>query len=473
LPFHGPMAVAAPWPANPHPALSGLRPVSGTAFSSSRGLFSDRTKAGRSRLAWLPRALACCVLHSHAKKHQLPYSERERKSNRRQVDIHRRDAPSRRRESVVINSPTKYRESRYRANHNSQYRARIPDSKSPGELLRHVQEAIDGGHVDSSIITVAMKRCGGSRWWDALLQVRGMQTKACVPSDAILQSVFLTALAACCRGMYGFGIVHGRSKQILALGKQAWIETSPDLPSLTSALKLCMAVEDIRALEWAEMLWLWAGKEGHQSHWMAYMLYVQILATYKLTDRVDELLLDLKSIEFDGSINHLLASLVDIAGNHHDCERADELWHRFVDLHGVDPNHIAYASWAKAHFLCVRPGVAASKFDDMLRKGMKMDGRDAVSHAQQLLVTYHSTLSPLDLDRLNSVLARGKALLNKSAKGVKQAWQQIFDIAQRLQSDPTPLHLQDVLVDWKASKQSVMKDWDNYPAGSRYLADSD
>jgi len=402
----------------------------------------------------------------------MPFSERARKSNRRQTDFNRRNAPMRNRESVVINSPTKYKESQYRSDQNSHYRVCIPNSKSPRQLLQHVQEAIKCGHVDASVISVAMKRCGGARWWDALVQVRDMQKNAGVPSDVILQSIFLTALAACCRGVRGFDVVRGRCTRILMLGKQVWTEASPNLLSLTSALKLCMAVEDLRGFEWAEVLWFWAGKEGHQSHWMAYMLYVQILATYKYPERVDELLLELKSIDFEGSMDHLLASLIDIAGKHHECERADELWHRFADMH-VAPNSIAYAAWAKAHLLCGRPDVAASKLDEMLRKGLTMDGRQAVEHAQQLLVTYHSSLSPSDLDRLLSALARGKALLKKSSREVRQNWQRIQDAAQRLQSSSLTLHLQDVLIDWKSRTQSVMKDWDNYRAGSHYLVDSD
>jgi len=420
----------------------------------------------------LPGYLSSSVLHSHARVDELPYAERSRKANRTPINFNSSDGLSRSQLPIVINSPTKYKKSWNRDDQNWTYRAQIPRCKSPRELLDCLQEAIESGHVDTSVIAVAMKRCGGSRWWDPLLQVRSMQKQAGIPTNTVLQSIFLSALAGCTRGAYGFGIVHGRTESILALGKEIWLEAEANLVSFTSALKLCVAVESPGGLAWADSLWTWAGTEGHQSNWMAFTVYLRALAACGQPDRVDRLLPALRSMQFEGDMNYLLGALVDVAGHHHNWERADRLWRIFVDEHRIQPNFMCYTAWAKAHLLCGRPHVAADKIDEMLKLGMSLDDKLTVDHAQCLLVTCHSTMTLADRDRLIAALTAGTPLLIESARTLRETWVKILSATRQLGSTMAPLCLHDVLVEWKSSTLSVMKDWEHYPAGCNYLQNS-
>jgi len=383
------------------------------------------------------------------------------------VDIRKQEAVLKSNRSRVhkdnrIREPREFRKS-------SWYQTHIPSALSSQKLLELVREAKDRGCIGKSIIATAMTKCANARWWNALLQVRDMQVSAGVRTTAKMQSIFLAALAACSRPVIGFSVARSRTKQILNLSRQVWSEASPDVVSLTSSFKVCMAIEDRSGLEWAKMLWSWAGQKGHQSNCMACMLYTRVLATYKLWDEVDAMLSHLESLSDIRDMTPLLGSLVDIAGKQHDWQRADKVWHRLAELPKVKPTHIAYTALAKAHFLCGRPHVAARKIDEMLGKGIPINDRLALDHAQQLLVTYHSSLSRSDLERLEAALLRGPPVLKKSDRQVKKHWQQITNISHQLTSSPKPLSLKDVLVYWKATTQSVMKDWENYPAGSNYL----
>jgi len=418
---------------------------------------------------WSIRILVRCALRSRSTSRNMSDARKQRMQTRQSFFLHANP-------SIIINTPGPYREDQFRTNAFSEVRARIEKTNSPQELLQHLSETMAKTSVEASVFSAAAQRCGKGRWWHALVKVHALQQNAGIPLNGISVSIFLTALAACTREEK-LGTIRGRCEHILSMAKDLWSEHQQqhmELIAVVSALRLCWTLQESEALSWAEQLWTMSKCEDYHLDMMVCSQYAQVLASHKLHDKVDELLqawyskpnIWLAKKGFEHTV--LLSGLLNISAGQKDWQRADELWERFVDVFDVEPNALTYNAWAKVHFLCGRPNYASCKLDQIFANKMSITANIAEQHAQALLVTYHSTLSRLDLHRLTQSLRRGDPLLQKAGAFQKKTWTRIKNTARRLESKASSVCLQDVLINWLA-RTSQMSSWGRLPAGSNYL----
>merc|ERR1712008_199972 len=100
-------------------------------------------------------------------------------------------------------------------------------------------------------------------------------------------------------------------------------------------LNLCTVLKEPEALDWAEELWGEAMNGRFQLHDKAYSDYLTVLESFRLHDRFDEMLSEFRN---NSSIDRVfLSGVVNIATNHRDWQRSDELWDIIVNQLGVKP----------------------------------------------------------------------------------------------------------------------------------------
>lgn len=412
-------------------------------------------------------------MRSYTKPRDVPNARRRRQLNE-DLSAHRPSFGKKKLVSSFVRTPTNpsVDDCKGRLSRCGEQRKKMKESKTPGQLLQHLNTAVSQKLVDASVVGAAMQTCGYNHWWDALAKVRSIQKSLNIQLYPIERNIYITALTRAVSGG-AYDVVPERRRQILQLAKDMWygVESAADSDTFNSglgaALNVCVVAKEREALSWADELWDWAKSERFQLHDKLYLDYLKVLESFRLHDRVDKLLFELNV----KSVDHVfLGAMTNIATKHFDWQRADALWGNIVKRRGVKPICINYSAWAKVHMLCGRPMRAAQIFDDMFSAGLKGDDKVPEDRVQALLIMCHSSPTPLNVGRLQEAVAMGDTLIQTgSSTLIKKNWHRMKSLARRFQSNPTSFKLHDVIVEWKAKTQSLMKDWPNYAAGNNYL----
>lgn len=357
-----------------------------------------------------------------------------------------------------------------RSDNLSKERKRMQKSKDSRRLLRALHSALENESIDVSVFGAAMQRCGQGQWWDALLQVRGLQQQvgACLGPECL--SIFLIALVRSIRGS-GSDDALSRQHTALSLAKQAWIEANPS-PSncvvLCSALRLCSVVTEVaECLPWAEDLWQQATEDEPQPNSICFGVYALVLEENGLHDRVDELLFECAKGTWE--VNRVaLGALMNASVDQRNWQRSERLWQHIVGAYGVTPASIQYDARAKVLLASARPDAAARVFEDMLVAGVDPSTRTAQNHLQALIVVFHSSLASEDLRRLLGAFAAYESLWADESANEMHLLRLTIDAFLRLNSKPLGVKLRDVLITLK-SQQSDMARWSDSCAGDMYV----
>lgn len=299
---------------------------------------------------------------------------------------------------------------------------------------------------------------------DPLLEVRQLQKEGAVRLKATQRVHFAIALA---KALKNKGPEYQR--QAIRLAKEMFQEggttviDSISRDGLFAILAVCASGDEPEALEWAQTTWALARWKDMRH----YNPYIRVLERHQLYRSSDELLAkvghEIDVRQFNG--------LLDIAAEKYSYRRADALWTRFVDQLGVAPNGNSYHAWAKAHLLCGRPSTSARIFYAMLTAHPRFTkGRSLLEFSQALLIQSHSSMALNDIRWLKSALEKGDEVIGAdSGSDIQRQWRDVKAAAARLFSNPVSLRLHDVLIEDKAKRRSVMKDWPNHEAGTEYL----
>ena len=356
-------------------------------------------------------------------------------------------------------------------------RADLKDAEAPGHLIQCLADARESGEVDASILTSAMQRCGYSLWWQALLEVRGMQLGQGVRLDAIGCQVFMHALALCLKEWrVPKHAISRRKKQALELGKEVWSEVPRPLDAfqlglvLSSAWNLCAAVGGEEAVEWASGLEEWSRSESVKYQIMQFTPLLSLYEASGQTKRVDQLIHQVVHAHGLALNAVLLGSLINAAGMLYCSERGDYLWHLFTQEHDVRPNEICYVAHAKAHILSGHPASATKIIEEMYRTGVGRESRHAVvAYVQALLIVCHSTPTQGNLLKLKEYMRKwGRVEISEAGQQMQAQWKGLREQVYKLLRQSHPLKLADLLV-YHNAKNGRMKDWPNYEAGTMYL----
>merc|ERR1712194_794489 len=112
-----------------------------------------------------------------------------------------------------------------RSNAASKLRAAMQMSQTPTELLSRLREECGKSNgtriVEPSVFGSAMQRCGQSRWWDALQDVRQIQLKTC-KLNTTGKNIYITALARAARHERLPGYAPERQRRLVPLAIEAW-----------------------------------------------------------------------------------------------------------------------------------------------------------------------------------------------------------------------------------------------------------
>ncbi|CAE7196208.1 unnamed protein product, partial [Symbiodinium necroappetens] len=152
--------------------------------------------------------------------------------------------------------------------------------------------------------------------------------------------------------------------------------------------------------------------------------------------------------------------------------RADFIWDKLVSNLAVEPNHICYVAYAKAHLLAAGPTVAVRILDRMRKAGLGSgNGQASVLQLQCLLLLCHSSPTESHLSDLATFL-EGSAGLNVTGSGrlLESEWRQLRNSATQLSSEPSSLTLHQLLVLYHVKRRSLMTTWPDYAAGLEYLS---
>ncbi|CAJ1381283.1 unnamed protein product [Effrenium voratum] len=349
-------------------------------------------------------------------------------------------------------------------------RKQLQLSKYPQDLLQHLERAAAEGKLDPTVIGAAMKRCEQGRFWDALLRARSLQKKEKILLGPVQVSIYLTALARCASGERG-SVQEARRRQVFALAREAfdgsafdgWDSVTGSIV-LNSALHACSISADPDAARWAKDLWETAARHGVQHSNSNYSSLATLWEKLGAADAVDELLALAAQGPPRWRPSHVtLAALVDAAGERRDWKRAEALWSRLVRL-GVAPQ-LAAAARAKAHLLCGRVHACTQLAAGEGAGGYKL----AELEVQALLVAYHSAPEPAMEERLRAALRNGEDCLKReSSHRQLRDWKLLRQAGELLLAGQPQLRLREVLLSYIA-RRSVMMEWPNHPAATRYL----
>ena len=471
--------------------------VSGAAFPASCGLRQPSTSCNQHCQDWrghgefgLQRSLwgswlaavAGVALRSHSRPQQTPHSQRERMLMRPEGSYNRKTGHKRSKkpQQHFLVSPTDPKTSspERRSPRATELRLRLKKCYSSKLLLDLLQAACDAGSVDISIFSAAVQRCGQSRWWRPLQDVLQMQQKAQTKSDSVHVSSVLTALATCLRREGKFGVVAARAQAALKVGQevveeyQELVTTESDCNILlTAVFKLCSQIADAGSRQWALNIWEWSHAESFEKDdltWAAFLTLSEQFGDESLVDRHFRNGLSHKASWIENPV--LLGGLLNAAANRCSAARADAIWDNFCSAE-LRPNMICYSAYSKAHMMAGSPMRAVEIIDDMeMQKVATMNSNIAVNYGQCLLVVCHSSTSPSNRQKLLDFIARGDKIMAKDGRGnSKNEWQKINENAGKLLANAKSVQLQDLLSEWKARTLSVMKDWENCHADTKYL----
>ena len=241
-------------------------------------------------------------------------------------------------------------------------------------------------------------------------------------------------------------------------------------PALSSAWNLCSAVGP-EALGWAREIAEWSETVPAAKNILAYTSYLSVLEGCGLHVEVEELLDQISDSPDATPIEDPLGNLINVAGTKHNWNRADRIWEMLVYKFAVEPNHICYVAFAKAHLLAARPVVAVQILDCMTKTGLGHgNGQAAVLYLQALLLTCHASPTKSHQSKVAEFLT-ASAELDGSDWGhfLSRQWSQLRNASTRFVSCPSSLTLHQILLSDNAKRRNVMMNWPDYTAGSEYL----
>lgn len=320
-----------------------------------------------------------------------------------------------------------------------------------------------------------MQTCGNEGWWKGLLELHRLRREEAVALPPIVRNIALTALTHCLKGRRDQKLVMERVPVALEMAKEYWQEAGPagDVRDfnigLSSALKLAACLDCEAAYKWGLEVW----SESHPcfvKDQISFKAHLAFLEHYRRSDEVDFWMR--RSGPFALDIV-LLGSLLDCAASRRDWQRAEALWEIFMKRQ-VRPNLMAHNARAKVHLLAGRPRKVLDVYDSAITDfaaAMRENYKLGASYAQALLLLCHSALDPSAMQRLEDFLALALERGPSSPKGVREDLLKMRQVLKKLLSKPQEVYLRDILVQWRARELSVMAEWENFRAGSRYLDD--
>eukprot|EP00931_Biecheleriopsis_adriatica_P122481 TRINITY_DN97471_c0_g1_i1.p1 TRINITY_DN97471_c0_g1~~TRINITY_DN97471_c0_g1_i1.p1 ORF type:complete len:494 (+),score=47.92 TRINITY_DN97471_c0_g1_i1:113-1594(+) len=423
-----------------------------------------------------------CTVRSNTRAQELPKARRQRaRSSSDKLRSASAGKSGDEISSVMFSpsSPTLTRDNAFgRSAKAGAVRHKIKKTKTKAALFRCVTEACSNGCAEASIFGAAMQHCGNRRWWDILLKLQSYRREIGIKTGPVQLSIFLSALRHCARGPK-FGMIDERRDKLLQLAKEAWSEAERPLDAksfnvvLGAALRLCTAARDENGLSWGRELWEWIKTAGVRVEALPHGLYAVMLESYKQRSEVDEMIADAASACALWLDDSFLGEMLECAASMRDWRRADVVWHKLVKESGVQPTIIAFCGWSKVHMLCGRVLEAAQILDEADSEALNGNFKAVIDRAQLLVLICHSSPTQGNLHRLRNALDRGDQTIEQgNNRHAASEWRKVKFAAQRFGGDITALRLNDVLVEWKASTQSVMKHWENHPGGSQYLGHS-
>lgn len=168
--------------------------------------------------------VAACTVRSYTRGKDIPKAMRKRLENAPDSQRWSRMGPGRLKSSYTL-IPTNP-EDNPRPDRTSAQRHKMKASRSAKILLANLNEAISKDLVDFSVIGAAMQTCGMKSWWDALLEVRRIQTKHNIKLTPVQRNIFIAALTRAASGR-AKGIVEERRARLLSLAQDMWSEIAP------------------------------------------------------------------------------------------------------------------------------------------------------------------------------------------------------------------------------------------------------
>ena len=427
--------------------------------------------------SWLTTA-AAVALRSHSHPQHVPPSRRERMLMRPETTYSGKTG--KRSGGFFLASPTDPKNSTpvRRSPRAAGLRYRLKQCRTSKQLLDVLHDACMAGSADISVFSAAVQRCGHKHWWDPLQHVLDLQETREIKSDIVHVSSVLHSLATCLRQKGRFAVVPARAQKALEVGRKAFDEGKDVVATdaefnilLSSTFKLCYQIADVSCREWALDAWEWSSSQAFAKNTITWQAYLSLSERYEDVRLVDRLLTQGQSERASWTRDPVaLGGLLNAAANRCDAARAREIWDTFR-LTGLRPNMICYATYSKAHMLAGNPNKAVDIIEEMEGESVAdMNSKIVVDCGQCCLIVYHSSPSESNQQRLLKFLVRGDEIIAADGRGnAKNEWKKIKKTADQLLADATALKLHDVLCEWKAQTASLMKDWENFAAGTDYL----
>ena len=246
------------------------------------------------------------------------------------------------------------------------------------------------------------------------MQVIDLQKKHGITLHCIEHNLLLHALASCLKRR-GFGAM--RKRQALEMAQAVWGKPLPSTVydfncALSSALQLCLRVGTQEAFLWADELWAWSEQQAHVRSAVTYTCMMALCEVQGRHDAVNDLLRQFKSVGGHELNVVVLGSLLEQAAYLFDSRRADDIWSTLVVQEHVEPNFLAYTTYAKAQLLEGKPERAVEIVDRMLCEHGDLDYKLAVDYLQALLIVCHSCMSIDRLKQLEDFLTQGGAVVS-------------------------------------------------------------
>ncbi|CAK9052819.1 unnamed protein product [Durusdinium trenchii] len=364
----------------------------------------------------------------------------------------------------------------------SKWRSELKKSKSGQGLLEALAEAMCRKEVDASVIGAAIQKCGHSRWWETLLEVRQRQLKHGLRLEVTQQCIFLAAIASCLKDRSLPPTALSQRKKVgFALGIEVWQSMPSQLHAddadvhtvaLGSVLSLCDAIGD-DSLPWASEVLKWSALQPFKMHVTSYTPLLSLYEKSGLYRQVDQLLCQMASSTQPPNVV-TLGNLVNASGSTQNWRRACYLWSTLVHEFQVSPNTVCYTAHAKVSILVGRPAAALQTLDDLLRaRPHQLDATAVVLYLQALLIVCHSNLSEACLKQLSKSLKAAHAgIMADASQEMQQQWRSMTSLGWKLLHNPSALRFKDLLVIDNA-KHGHMKDWNDHLAGANYLSEQE
>ena len=430
-------------------------------------------------------AVSALTMRSHSRPNEVPMARRRRmlERPRQQFRSQTGRAPQDKGRFFLLTptDPNICKEQVGRSEAAAPIRRAIKHCRSRKELLDHLASASCKGLLDTSVLAASLQTCGNRRWWGTLKGVLAFGRECQVPFNGIALCVLFRALASC---VHTYDVApkplsrwkqHALKEAKRALGDYVPVSEIDSNSLLSSMCRLCDEIGSPAAVAWADEKWRMFEGFGFRRNIVACCTRLQLLERHGRQKEVDVILRnDLTGPDLSPNAV-VLGGLVNAAAKNCDWKRAEKLWSYLVGRRHVEPQEPAFLAFAKAHLLSGKPAEAACIIEDMLAKGFGADNyKVAVDYLQSLVIVAHSAPTPANLSKLTSVLQANADLMAAVTAGnvpnsARVWWRSLSQVVDALQGGVLELRLQDVLVTSNSKEHSIMKDWENYPAGKAYL----